>query len=45
MTVSAQGKEVAISVVNSAAREVPSGLERAGGHYGLAAMRERVTAC
>lgn len=45
VTISAQGNDVAISVVNSAAREVPSGLERSGGHYGLAAMHERVTAC
>ena len=39
------GSQVAVSVQNAAPRERPSGLERSGGHYGLAAMRERVTAC
>ena len=34
-----------MDVVNAAARETPSGLERSGGGYGLAGMRERVIAC
>jgi signal transduction histidine kinase len=37
--------EVQVDVVNAAARERPSGLERSGGGYGLAGMRERVIAC
>ncbi len=45
VTVRAEAREVQVSVVNSACRESASGLERSGGQYGLAAMRERVTAC
>jgi len=40
-----QNAEVEVTVVNAAPRERPSGLERSGGRYGLAGMRERVTAC
>jgi signal transduction histidine kinase len=40
-----QGDEVAVDVVNAAAKDRPSGLERSGGSYGLAGMRERVAAC
>lgn len=45
VTIRAQGTDVEVSVVNSAGREPPSGLEKSGGHHGLTAMRERVTAC
>ena len=45
ITVQAQRAEVAVAVVNAAPRDRPSGLERAGGGYGLAGMRDGVTAC
>jgi signal transduction histidine kinase len=45
VTVSAMGAQVAICVLNAAPAEQPSALSRSGGSYGLAAMRERVTAC
>jgi signal transduction histidine kinase len=48
VTIAAQGAQnahVAISVQNAAPAERPAALARSGGHYGLAAMRERVTAC
>jgi signal transduction histidine kinase len=32
-------------VVNAAPRQRPSGLERSGGSFGLAGMRDRVAAC
>ncbi len=45
ISVRGQDAEVRVDVVNAAARQRPSGLERSGGGYGLAGMRERVTAC
>jgi signal transduction histidine kinase len=45
ITVRSQDTEVRVDVVNAAAQERPSGLERSGGGYGLAGMRERVIAC
>jgi signal transduction histidine kinase len=45
ITVRGQGGEVTVDVVNAAPRQRPSGLERAGGSFGLAGMRERVAAC
>jgi signal transduction histidine kinase len=45
ITIRGQDTEVEVDVVNAAPREVPSGLERSGGGYGLAGMRERVIAC
>jgi signal transduction histidine kinase len=45
ITVRGHDAEVRVDVVNAAAQERPSGLERSGGGYGLAGMRERVIAC
>jgi signal transduction histidine kinase len=45
ITIREQDAEVEVSVVNAAPREQPSELERSGGSYGLAGMRDRVTAC
>jgi signal transduction histidine kinase len=45
ITVRSQGTEVAVDVVNAAPRQQPSGLERSGGSFGLAGMRDRVAAC
>jgi signal transduction histidine kinase len=45
ITIREQGAAVEVAVVNGAAEEKPSGLERSGSSYGLAAMRDRVTAC
>ncbi len=45
VTVQAAGREVAVSVLNSAPPDEPSGLARSGSQFGLAAMRERVVAC
>ena len=45
VTVRTQGGQVAVAVENAAPHEQPSGLERSGGQYGLASMRERVVAC
>jgi signal transduction histidine kinase len=45
ITVRSQGAEVAVDVVNAAARQRPCGLERSGGSFGLAGMRDRVAAC
>jgi signal transduction histidine kinase len=45
VTVTAQSAQVTICVQNAAPAEQPSALARSGGGFGLAAMRERVTAC
>jgi signal transduction histidine kinase len=45
ITVRSQGAEVAVDVVNAAPRQRLSGLERSGGSFGLAGMRDRVAAC
>jgi len=45
VTIRTEGGQVAVSVENAAPQQQPSGLELAGGHYGLASMRERVLAC
>jgi signal transduction histidine kinase len=45
VTIGTHGRQVAVSVLNSAPRDRPSGLEGSGGQHGLAAMRERVMAC
>ena len=45
ITIRGQRAEVEVEIVNEVPRERPSGLEQAGGSYGLAGMRERVTAC
>jgi signal transduction histidine kinase len=45
ITVRGQDAEVSVDVVNAAPRQRPSGLEQSGGSFGLAGMRERVTAC
>jgi signal transduction histidine kinase len=45
ITVRSQGAEVAVEVVNAPGRQRPSGLERSGGGFGLAGMRDRVAAC
>jgi signal transduction histidine kinase len=45
ITVRSQGAEVAVDVVNAPGRQRPSGLERSGSGFGLAGMRDRVTAC
>jgi signal transduction histidine kinase len=45
ITVRSQGAEVAVDVVNAPGRQRPSGLERSGGGFGLAGMRDRVAAC
>jgi signal transduction histidine kinase len=37
--------EVEVDIVNAAPRQVPSGLERSGGGFGLAGMRDRIAAC
>jgi signal transduction histidine kinase len=45
ITVRSQDAEVAVDVVNAPGRQRPSGLERSGGGFGLAGMRDRVAAC
>jgi len=45
ITVRGRGAEVAVDVVNAAPQQRPSGLERSGGSFGLAGMRDRVAAC
>ncbi len=45
ITVHAQQATVDVSVVNAPPGRRPSGLEGSGGGYGLAGMRQRVTAC
>jgi signal transduction histidine kinase len=45
ITIREQGADVEVAVQNAAPRRRPSGLERSGGSYGLAGMRDRVTAC
>jgi len=45
ITIRGQHDGVTVDVVNAAPRGEPSGLERSGGGYGLAGMRERVSAC
>jgi signal transduction histidine kinase len=45
VTVTGQCRVVTVSVLNLPARQPPSGLEHAGGQYGLTAMRDRVAAC
>jgi signal transduction histidine kinase len=45
ITIRGQGTEVVVDVVNAAPRHLPSGLDRSGGSFGLAGMRERVAAC
>ncbi len=36
---------MALDVVNAAPRHQPYGLERSGGGFGLAGMRDRIAAC
>jgi signal transduction histidine kinase len=45
ITIQDQDAELEVRVVNAAARQRPSGLERSGGGFGLAGMRDRVAAC
>ena len=45
ITVNGTDATVTVSVVNAAPPQLPSGLEQSGGSYGLAGMRDRVTAC
>jgi signal transduction histidine kinase len=45
ITVSGRDGEVEVDIVNAPPRQVPSGLERSGGGFGLAGMRDRVAAC
>lgn len=45
ITIRGHGANVAVAVVNAAPHSQPSGLERSGGTYGLAGMRDRVSAC
>jgi signal transduction histidine kinase len=45
ITIDGQDGTVAVDIVNAAPPGRPSGLEGSGGRYGLAGMRERVTAC
>jgi signal transduction histidine kinase len=45
ITISGLDNGVAVDVVNAAPRSQPSGLERSGGSFGLAGMRDRVAAC
>jgi signal transduction histidine kinase len=45
ITIQDQDAELEVRVVNAAARQRPSGLERSGGSFGLAGMRDRVAAC
>ncbi len=45
VTITAAADEVKVEVLNDAPGQRPSGLEGTGGGYGLAGMRERITAC
>jgi len=45
ITIRGQDTGVALDVVNAAPRHQPCGLERSGGGFGLAGMRDRVAAC
>jgi signal transduction histidine kinase len=45
ITIGGHDATVAVNVVNAAPPHRRSGLERSGGSYGLAGMRDRVTAC
>ena len=45
IVISGHDTGVAVDVVNAAPRHQPSGLERSGGSFGLAGMRQRVAAC
>jgi signal transduction histidine kinase len=45
ITIAVQEAAVGVSVVNEPPRHRRSGLERSGGGYGLAGMRQRVAAC
>jgi len=45
ITIRGHGAGVDVTIVNAAPRPERSGLERSGGSYGLAGMRERVVAC
>jgi signal transduction histidine kinase len=45
ITIEGHEDTVTVSVVNAASPRPPSGLERSGGSYGLAGMRDRVSAC
>lgn len=45
ITVRGQDGQVEVDIVNAAPHQRPTGLERFGGSYGLAGMRERVAAC
>jgi signal transduction histidine kinase len=45
ITVQGHENELEVRVVNGPARHASSGLERAGGHNGLAGMRERIVQC
>ena len=45
ITVRGQDGQFEVDIVNGASHQRPTGLERFGGSYGLAGMRERVAAC
>jgi len=45
ITVRGQDGQFEVDIVNGAPHQRPTGLERFGGSYGLAGMRERVAAC
>jgi signal transduction histidine kinase len=45
ITLHGQGSHLEIEVINGAARQRPSGLERSGSGRGLTGMRERAAAC
>jgi len=45
ITVQGDKDELEVRVVNGPGRHASSGLEKAGGHNGLAGMRERIVQC
>jgi signal transduction histidine kinase len=45
ITIRGRDAGVTVDIVNAAPRDGTSGLERSGGSYGLAGMRERVSGC
>ncbi|MGH3256876.1 MAG: sensor histidine kinase [Streptosporangiaceae bacterium] len=45
ITVSGCDGEVEVDIVNAPPRQLPSGLERSGGGFGLGGMRDRIAAC
>jgi signal transduction histidine kinase len=45
VTLSGQGEQVQVQIVNDPPRAGSSGLERTGGGHGLAGMRERISHC